>query len=138
MRPIDRFILHITYNLFPLNEYSDKEINYLITKFKEEADDLNIQISDGQLKKYIERFDQLKNSPKVTDKDLRKYSLSKLIKLVTSSPGAEIPSDEEEDVYREKSDGEARPVDGKTSQMGGVEEDDDDEDVAGVVVPDIG
>jgi len=97
MRPIDKFILHVVHNLFPLNEYSEGEIKFLLNKFKEEAEDLNIQVSDEQLKKYIERFDALKDSPKVTDKDLRKYSLSKLIKLVTSSPGAELPSDEEED-----------------------------------------
>jgi hypothetical protein len=97
MRPIDKFILHVVHNLFPLNEYSDKEVKFLMDKFKEEAEDLNIQVSDAQLKKYIERFNILKNSPKVTDKDLRKYSLSKLIKLITSSPGAEISSDEEEE-----------------------------------------
>jgi hypothetical protein len=85
------------HNLFPLNEYSQGEMKFLMDKFKEEAEDLNIQISDEQLKKYIERFDQLKNNPKVTDKDLRKYSLSKLIQLVTSSPGAELSSDEKED-----------------------------------------
>jgi len=51
MRPIDRFILHVVHNLFPLNEYSEGEIKFLMNKFKEEADDLNIQISDEQLKK---------------------------------------------------------------------------------------
>jgi len=95
MRAIDKFILHVVHNLFPLNEYSEGEIKRLMAQFKEEAEDLNIQVSDAQLKKYIERFDVLKNSPKVTDKDLRKYSLSKLIKLVTSSPGAELPDEEE-------------------------------------------
>jgi hypothetical protein len=97
MKVIDKFILHVVHNLFPLNEYSDKEVKFLMDKFKEEAEDLNIQVNDEQLKKYIERFDRLKDSPKVTDKDLRKYSLSKLIKLVTASPGAELPSDEKED-----------------------------------------
>jgi hypothetical protein len=95
MRPIDKFILHIVHNLFPLNEYSQGEMKFLMDKFKEEAEDLNVQISDEQLKKYIERFDQLKNNPKVTEKDLRKYSLSKLIQLVTASPGAELPKEEE-------------------------------------------
>ena len=95
MRPIDKFILHVVHNLFPLNEYSEGEIKRLMTQFKEEAEDLDIQISDEQLKKYIERFDQLKNNPKVTEKDLRKYSLSKLIQLVTASPGAELPKEEE-------------------------------------------
>jgi hypothetical protein len=94
MRAIDKFILHVVHNLSPLNEYSQGEMNKLMAQFKDEADDLNIQISDDQLKAYIERFDALKNSPKVTDKDLRKYSLSKLIKLVTSSKGVEEPEDE--------------------------------------------
>ena len=106
MKAIDKFILHVVHNLFPLNEYSEGEINRLMAQFKAEAEDLNIQVSDEQLKKYIERFDVLKSSPKVTDKDLRKYSLSKLIKLVTSSPGAELDNEDEEDstpdvVYRE-------------------------------------
>jgi len=94
MRAIDKFILHVIHNSFSLNEYSQGEMNKLIAQFRDEADDLNIQISDAQLKAYIERFDSLKNSPKVTDKDLRKYSLSKLIKLVTSSKGVEEPEDE--------------------------------------------
>ena len=58
-------------------------------KFKEEADDLNIDIDDAKLESYIQRFDQLKNSPKIQEKDLRKYSLSKLIKLITSSEGVD-------------------------------------------------
>jgi len=93
MRPIDKFILHVVHNLFSLNEYSEGEINKLMTQFKDEADDLNIQITDDQLKAYITRFDALKNSPKVVDKDLRKYTLSKLIKLVTASKGVEEPED---------------------------------------------
>lgn len=96
MRPIDKFILHTAHNLFPLNEYSEGELKRLITQFREEADDLNINISDEQLKKYIERFDQIKNSSKIQEKDLRKYSLSQLIKLVTSSLGAETPEDDED------------------------------------------
>jgi hypothetical protein len=105
MRAIDKFILHVVHNLFPLNEYSEGELKKLMAQFKEEADDLNIQITDDQLKAYIQRFDALKNSPKVTDKDLRKYSLSKLIKLVTSSKGAETPDEAEDQtpdvVYQE-------------------------------------
>ena len=88
-----KFITHTVNNLFPLNEYSDAEVKRLMDKFKEEADDLNIKITDDQLKKYIERFDQLKGSPKIEDKDLRRWPLSKLIKLVSSSEGAD--SDEE-------------------------------------------
>jgi hypothetical protein len=94
MRAIDKFIIHVTHNLFPLNEYSEGELKKLMAQFREEADDLNIQISDDQLKAYIERFDSLKNSPKITDKDLRKYTLSRLIKLVTSTKGVEEPEEE--------------------------------------------
>ena len=93
MRPIDKFILHVIHNWKNnLNEaYAPSVMAKLMDKFKEEADDLNIEINDEQLKKYIERFDVLKNSPKVQEKDLFKYSLSQLIKLVTTSKGAEAP-----------------------------------------------
>ena len=91
MRPIDKFILHVIHNWKNnLNEaYAPSVMTKLMDKFKEEADDLNIEINDEQLKKYIERFDVLKNSPKIPEKDLFKYSLSQLIRLVTSSKGAE-------------------------------------------------
>jgi len=106
MRPIDKFILHVVHNLFPLNEYSEGELKKLMAQFREEADDLGIEITDDQLKAYITRFDALKNSPKITDKDLRKYTLSKLIKLVTSSAGAEAVPEKEDDtpdvVYHEE------------------------------------
>ena len=96
MRAIDKFILHVVHNIFPLNEYSEGELKRLMAQFREEADDLNINISDDTLKTYINRFDAIKNSPKIQEKDLRKYTLSKLIKLVTSSAGAEAPDDEED------------------------------------------
>jgi len=97
MRAIDKFILHVVHNWKnELNEaYSEKAIKGFIDKFKEEADDLNIQVTDDQLKSYIERFDVLKNSPKVTEKDLNKWTLSKLIRLVTSTKGAEAPEEAE-------------------------------------------
>jgi hypothetical protein len=95
MKNTYQFITHVVNNLFYINEYSDAEINRLMEKFKEEADDFNITISDEQLKKYIERFDQLKNSPKVQEKDLRKWSLSNLIKLITSSEGAEVETEKQ-------------------------------------------
>ena len=103
--PIYNFITHVVNNLFPLNEYAENVIKQFIEKFKEEADDLNITISDNQLRKYIERFDQIKNSPKITDKELRNYSLSQLIKLITSSEGVDSEDDEIENtpdvVYNE-------------------------------------
>jgi hypothetical protein len=96
MRPIHKFILHVVHNWKnELNEaYSEGAVKKFIEKFREEADDLNIQITDEQLKAYIQRFDVLKNSPKITEKDLNKWSIGQLIRLVTTSKGAEI---EEED-----------------------------------------
>jgi hypothetical protein len=90
MRPIDKFILHVVHNWKnKLNEAYGKEVmNNIIKKFKEEADDLNISITDQQLKAYIERFDGLKDSPKIVKKDIQTYTLSELIKLVTASKGA--------------------------------------------------
>ena len=95
---IHKFITHVVNNLFPLYEYSEGEIQKLMDKFKEEADDLNIQITDAELRKYIERFDQLKDSPKIEDKVLRNYPLPKFIKLVTSSEGAEVEEETGPDV----------------------------------------
>ena len=94
MRNIDLFITHIVNNLFPLNEYSEGEIQKLMDKFKEEADDLNIEISDANLETAIKRFDQLKDSSKIVDKDLRKYNLAKLLKITGSSEGAEVSEEE--------------------------------------------
>jgi hypothetical protein len=85
MRPIDRFILHVVHNLLPLNEYSEGEVKRLIAYFKDEADDLNIDISEDQLKSYIEEFERIKQ--KLSDKEIRHYSLSKIIKLTTASRG---------------------------------------------------
>ena len=95
MRPIDKFILHVVHNWDNgLKEaYSAKMVSDLLTKFKDEADDLNIQITDAQLKAYIERFDAIRSTSKVTEKDIFKNTLSQLIKLVTSSKGAEEPED---------------------------------------------
>jgi hypothetical protein len=96
MRAIDKFILHVVHNWKnELNEaYSEKAVQGFINKFKEEADDLNISITDQQLKSYIERFDIIKNSPKISEKDLNKYNVSQLIKLVTSSKGAKEEAEE--------------------------------------------
>ena len=68
----------------------------LIDKFKQEADDYNIEINDKQLSDYIDFFDsRLKNNPKVTEKDLNKYSLQSLIKLVSSYKGSTEEEGEE-------------------------------------------
>ncbi len=65
----------------------------LLDKFKQEADDLNQQISDEQLGRWIDRFDQIKSSDKIIEKDLFKYTFNELRRLVTRSP---IPGEEDE------------------------------------------
>lgn len=109
MRPIDKFILHVVHNLFPLNEYSEGAIRQIMQQYREEADDLNIKITDDQLKKYIERFDVIKAGliSKGKTTDIVKQGaggklevilpLSKLIKLVTASKGGDIEDEKEDD-----------------------------------------
>ena len=70
-----------------------------VDKFKQEADDFNITITDKQLNDYIDFFEsRLKNNPKVTEKDLGKYSLQSLIKLVSSYKGSTTEEEEEEEI----------------------------------------
>ena len=58
MRPIHKFILHVVHNWTnELNEaYSEGAIKAFVAKFREQADDFNINISDEQLKKYNEDY----------------------------------------------------------------------------------
>ena len=103
MKPIYKFILHVVHSSFPLNEYNPKLLNQIINHYKEEADDLGIEITDEQLKSYVERFDRIK--PGIISKggtDLVKQvggnfevivPLSKLIKTVTSAAGADTPKE---------------------------------------------
>jgi hypothetical protein len=65
-----------------LNEYAQNILNKLADKFRAE----NPNLTDEQLSYYINRFDQLKSSPKVTQKDILKYSFADLEKLVDSFP----------------------------------------------------
>jgi len=50
--------------------YSEKLVQQLIDKFKEETPDLDDSIIRG----YIDRFQQIKDSPNVVEKDITKYS----------------------------------------------------------------
>mgnify|MGYP001210287999 CR=1 FL=1 len=71
----------------------------LIDKFKLEADDYNITISDKNLSDYIDYFDtRLKNNPKVTEKDLTKYPLKDLIKLVSAYKGSSKEEEDDEEI----------------------------------------
>lgn len=71
-----------------LLEYSEGEIKILLQKFKEEADDLNISIEDKDIVSAIKAFDsRFKDDPNVPEKELRKYTLLQLLKLVSTKPG---------------------------------------------------
>ena len=95
MKPIDKFILHVVHS-WPFLTEAKADIERFFRKFREEADDLNIIIDDENLKKAIDAFDTFKNSPNVAEKDLAKYSLNQLLRLVKSTPtGFKTNSDEE-------------------------------------------
>jgi len=91
MRNIDRFILHVVHNWKnELNEaYGENAIKGFIKRFQEEADDLNIQITDDQLRAYINTFDRIKEKLPSDQRDLNKWSIAKFIRLVTATKGEE-------------------------------------------------
>lgn len=91
MTNIYTLIEHIVTNWPYLNEaMSPKEIQRFTQKFKDEAEDFNISIPEDEIKKAIELFDsKFKQDPNVAEKDLEKYTLKQLIKLVSSKPGFE-------------------------------------------------
>jgi len=91
MKAIDKFILHVVHNWKnELNEaYSENAIRGFIKKFQEEADDLNIQISEDQLRAYINTFDRIKEKLPSDQRDLNKWSIGKFIRLVTATKGDE-------------------------------------------------
>jgi len=64
-----------------LNEYSDKIITQLISKFKTEKPNLD----DSIITAYIERFSQIKDSPNVSQKDITKYTWNDLEKVISDN-----------------------------------------------------
>lgn len=65
-----------------LLEYSDKLINNLIIKFKQE----NENLTDENIKYYIKEFEKRKDSDKIKEKDITKYTFEDLEKLIDSFP----------------------------------------------------
>lgn len=64
-----------------LKEYSSKLIDVLVNKFKQESPNLEKDI----IISYINRFVQIKNSPKVLEKDITKYTWKQLETVVDSN-----------------------------------------------------
>ncbi len=105
MKPIHRLIEHLVNNwqnnLFEALAPTIKQ--QLMTKFKNDVEDYTIvdpvtkkPPTEKQISDWIDYFDsKLRNSPKVTEKDITKYSLAELIKLVSSYKGS--PEEKEED-----------------------------------------
>ena len=98
---MDRLLEHIIRDFYTIDEaYSPKIIKQLIDKFKQELEDFNMDpIGDRTLESYIKRFDQLKNSPKIKEKDLLKWSISDLVRLITSAPSSADEVVNEDDEY---------------------------------------
>ena len=98
---MDRLLEHIIRDFYTIDEaYSPKIIKQLIDKFKQELEDFNMDpIGDKTLNSYIKRFDQLKNSPKIKEKDLLKWSISDLVRLITSAPSGADDVVNEDDEY---------------------------------------
>lgn len=103
---MDRLLEHIIRDFYTIDEaYSPKIIKQLIDKFKQELEDFNMDpIGDRTLESYIKRFDQLKNSPKIKEKDLLKWSISDLVRLITSTPSSADDVVNEDDEYIMNSD----------------------------------
>lgn len=105
MKPIHRLIEHLVNNWQNnlLEALAPKIKQQLMTKFKDEAEDFDVKDpvtkkppTEKQISDWIDYFDsKLRNSPKVTEKDITKYSLAELIKLVSSYKGS--PEEKEED-----------------------------------------
>ncbi len=67
----DREILKLKLiNETSINEYSNKLVNDLTAKFQQEKPNLGVNI----IQSYINRFSQIKDSPRVTEKDITKYN----------------------------------------------------------------
>jgi len=89
--PIFIYILYLNMNnnftvgwwkeVLDLNEYSNKVINTLVDKFKQEEPSLETDV----IKAYINRFDQIKSSPKISNKDITKYSWKELETVVNDN-----------------------------------------------------
>lgn len=105
MKPIHRLIEHLVNNwqnnLFEALAPSIKQ--QLMTNFKNDVKDFTIvdpvtkkPPTEKQISDWIDYFDsKLRNSPKVTEKDITKYSLVDLIELVSRYKGS--PEEKEED-----------------------------------------
>lgn len=111
MKPISLFLEYVIQNLVPLNEYSDKIVNALVKHYTDQAEDYGYdKLTPEQIKKYIARFDKIKDSVKNKEGlELFKMKgndyeplieLPKLIQLVTGAADIEAEPESDEDAYK--------------------------------------
>ena len=82
-----------------INEYSQNIILNLKKKFKEENSELN----DNQMDYYINSFDKYKQSPKIINKDITKYSFKDLEQLIDTNFPKKIDRTELKNNFTEES-----------------------------------
>lgn len=78
--------------------YSEKAIQGFLDRFKEQADDLNIDVTDSQLKAYIKTFDRIKEKLPGDRRDLTKWKVGEFIRFVTTGKASEKDEAEEIDI----------------------------------------
>lgn len=78
--------------------YSEKAVQGFLDKFKEEADDLNINIDEQQIRTLIKIFDRTKEGLASDKRDLAKWKLPELIRFATKGAAGKKISDEGEEI----------------------------------------
>jgi hypothetical protein len=99
MSNIHKLIEHLVNNWSNnLSEALDEKVKQqLMNKFKQQADDYDVKISDKNLSDYIDYFDtRLKNNDNIKNKDLFSYNVKEFIKLVSPYKGSSKEEDDED------------------------------------------
>jgi hypothetical protein len=78
--------------------YSEKAIQGFLDKFKEEADDLNINIDEKEIKTLIKIFDRTKEGLPGDKRDLTKWKLPELMRFATKGAAGKKLGDEGEEI----------------------------------------
>jgi len=78
VKPISVESKNIVLDEEDINEYTIKIKNELINKFKQE----NSTLTDNIINYYINRFEEFKNSPKIKEKDIFKYTWKELEQVI--------------------------------------------------------
>ena len=99
MSNIHKLIEHLINNWSNnLSEALDKKVKQqLMDKFKQQADDYDVKISEKNLSDYIDFFDtRLKNNDNIKNKDIFAYNVKEFIKLVSPYKGSSKEEDDED------------------------------------------